>query len=509
MRLQSERALKLGRALTEVERYELLLKHSRAANFSSTQLEDAEASAREAVALADRIADPPMQARALVVLAWALWSLDRVAEAKAAADHAVELLEPTGDIASLARASSTSIRMEATAFDPEIAIEAGPRALELARRAGLEEVGIDVQISVALARGHRGEEQAQVLLGDALAAAKRAGLTIQTVRTYVNAVFLGALQRDHAYVDTTSAQALAVFDEYGTTIPGWAVELYRARSWLDRGRWDEMLATVRRTDRDWVSETAVARAMEAIVGIRRGEPAAHRLLEQAWQEIQQVPESSRHGAIRVARVEAAWIRGDHGDALDQLRAARDSLAVRRFARSGGDLALWARRYGTSFEAPPGTPVPVVLELEGDWRAAIRAWREVEAPYEAALAALPGDDRAAREALATLHQLGATATIRAFQRERAAHGARPARGPRRATLAHPAGLTPREQEILEQLATGATNPAIAEALHLSQRTVAHHVSAILSKLNAGTRMAAIEKARSRGLLAKDGTVPGPR
>ncbi len=49
---------------------------------------------------------------------------------------------------------------------------------------------------------------------------------------------------------------------------------------------------------------------------------------------------------------------------------------------------------------------VQLELEGDWRAAIRARHEVEAPYEAALAALPGDDRAAREALSTLHRLGA-------------------------------------------------------------------------------------------------------
>jgi DNA-binding NarL/FixJ family response regulator len=154
-------------------------------------------------------------------------------------------------------------------------------------------------------------------------------------------------------------------------------------------------------------------------------------------------------------------------------------------------------------------VPVLLELGGDWRGAIRAWREVEAPYEAALAALPGDDRAAREALSTLHKLGASAAIDAFRRERAARGARPARGPRRATLAHPAGLTPREQEVLEQLATGATNPAIADALHLSQRTVAHHVSAILAKLNARTRTAAIEKARSQGLLSKDGPVSEPR
>jgi DNA-binding NarL/FixJ family response regulator len=109
----------------------------------------------------------------------------------------------------------------------------------------------------------------------------------------------------------------------------------------------------------------------------------------------------------------------------------------------------------------------------------------------------------------LHKLGATAAIRTFARERAGRGARAIRGPRRSTQAHPAGLTRREQEVLEQLATGATNPAIAAALHVSERTVAHHVSAILAKLGATTRLAAIEQARSRGLLSQDGTVPKPR
>jgi DNA-binding NarL/FixJ family response regulator len=171
--------------------------------------------------------------------------------------------------------------------------------------------------------------------------------------------------------------------------------------------------------------------------------------------------------------------------------------------------VWAARLGVELPAPAGAPEPVLHELAGDWRAAIRAWRELDAPYEAALAALPGDDRAAREALATLHRLGASGAARAFARDRAARGARPTRGPRPTTLANAAGLTRREQEVLEQVATGASNPAIAAALHLSERTVAHHVSAILAKLAAPNRVAAIERARARGLLAQDGTGPAPR
>ena len=57
--------------------------------------------------------------------------------------------------------------------------------------------------------------------------------------------------------------------------------------------------------------------------------------------------------------------------------------------------------------------------------------------------------------------------------------------------------------------GATNPEIAAALHLSERTVAHHVSAILSKLRAPTRTAAVAIARESGLLGgQHGPVSGP-
>ncbi len=54
----------------------------------------------------------------------------------------------------------------------------------------------------------------------------------------------------------------------------------------------------------------------------------------------------------------------------------------------------------------------------------------------------------------------------------------------------------------ELSTGATNSEIAAVLHLSERTVAHHVSAVLAKLSAPNRVAAIERARQLDLLPQD-------
>ena len=60
------------------------------------------------------------------------------------------------------------------------------------------------------------------------------------------------------------------------------------------------------------------------------------------------------------------------------------------------------------------------------------------------------------------------------------------------------LTRRQLEILELLTNGLRNTEIAERLYLSPRTVDHHVSAILTKLNARSRTEAAQIAARLGL-----------
>lgn len=62
-----------------------------------------------------------------------------------------------------------------------------------------------------------------------------------------------------------------------------------------------------------------------------------------------------------------------------------------------------------------------------------------------------------------------------------------------------GLTPREMEVLQFLATGKTNKAIASDLFISERTVDRHVSNILGKLNVSSRAAATAFAYEHDLV----------
>jgi DNA-binding NarL/FixJ family response regulator len=77
-----------------------------------------------------------------------------------------------------------------------------------------------------------------------------------------------------------------------------------------------------------------------------------------------------------------------------------------------------------------------------------------------------------------------------------------RGPRPSTRENPAGLTARELEVLELVTEGLRNAEIAERLFLSEKTVGHHVSAILRKLDVRTRGQASAEARRLGIAAQD-------
>ena len=96
-------------------------------------------------------------------------------------------------------------------------------------------------------------------------------------------------------------------------------------------------------------------------------------------------------------------------------------------------------------------------------------------------------------------------VRATSRARSRHQARDAlTGP---DDSQRAGLTSRELQLLELVAMGRTNTAIARMLEISPRTVAHHLDNIYRKLDVSGRAAAVYRAVTEGMVAPRDNGPG--
>jgi DNA-binding CsgD family transcriptional regulator len=178
--------------------------------------------------------------------------------------------------------------------------------------------------------------------------------------------------------------------------------------------------------------------------------------------------------------------------VERLRAVLADARRRRLPWAIGELAFWLDRLGHGPVDPSGAAAPFAATVAGDHRTAVERWDAIGCPYEAAWAlADVADEPALRESLERLIRLGARPLAAHVRRGLHALGARNVpTGPRPSTAASPAGLTPREAEVLDLLREGLTDREIADRLVVSPRTVGHHVSSILAKLGVRRRTEAI-------------------
>jgi DNA-binding CsgD family transcriptional regulator len=172
------------------------------------------------------------------------------------------------------------------------------------------------------------------------------------------------------------------------------------------------------------------------------------------------------------------------------------------------MAMWGRYARPQVKVVAKLDESYALMLGDDWKAAADAWEGRSSPYERALALANGPEEALRESLAILEKLKAgplAAMVRRRLRELGVRGV--PRGPRPSTRESAAGLTAREVEVLGALGLGLTNGRIASQLHLSAKTVDHHVCSILRKLEVRTRAQAVSAAYRRGILKMNSSSEG--
>jgi DNA-binding CsgD family transcriptional regulator len=204
--------------------------------------------------------------------------------------------------------------------------------------------------------------------------------------------------------------------------------------------------------------------------------------------------------MAAARAEWKWLQGDLSGCAAEADVGFQLALKHKYRWYVGDVAIWLWRAGALREVPDGTLAPWAQQIGGDWQAGANSWEQLGCPYEQGLALLDGDEAAQRAALAIFERLGAHPAADFARRRLRAAGVRSLpRGPRPATRANPHGLTPRQLEIVLLLAEGLHNSEIADRLSTTTKTVEHHVTAILAKLQARSRAEAVRLAYECGLI----------
>jgi ATP/maltotriose-dependent transcriptional regulator MalT len=445
------------------------------------------------------------QGRMLLLLGNQFWKAGDRTQADRHVDEAIALLQSLPPSRDLAMAYSARSRLGMTGGCVEESLVFGQQAIQLAERLSSHDVKSHALNNIGAALVNAGDPAGIELLRTSLTLSLEHNLQAHAGRAYANLASSAVNQHLEPLARQYLREGIAYCEVHEVQDCLNYIRAYEANLHVDCGAWEAAAQGAQ----DLLDHHALAVAQRiptllalAKVRMRRGDPGVEPLLEEAWRLATQTGEYQRIGRVAAARAEAAWYDGDLEQVKKQAQAGQRAAPARPDPWIESDLAFWRNRADPSVGAT-GLLEPYQLMVMGQWRSAASLWKQLGMPYQQALALVEDDEKSQREALRILETLGAgpLAAI-ARQRLRAAGMRRVPTGPRPATRANLAGLTSREVEVLKLLARGHSNSELARRLHLSCRTVEHHVAAILEKLAVHSRTEAVVAAFGLGFAKPD-------
>ncbi|TXH77728.1 MAG: hypothetical protein E6Q88_00440 [Lysobacteraceae bacterium] len=456
---------------------------------------------RDALALREALGDTEQQGMSLRRIAIALRERGELAEAEATIARAVEALERIAPSTELVFAYSEQSRLRLWE-DYAQAVRIGARAMALAESLGDPACLVEAIHASMTARMYLGDDrQARAQLERALALALEGGFEDAIAQLFGALQLVSVIHRDHRYAIDIANRGLAYCEARDLDVLIYRLRDNRALSLVELGHWDD-------ADLDLDACLAAANVPQRLrnsLTFLRARQNARRGLEDRdsyWSNLQQnmnvIAMGYRRPAVATACAEAAWLRGDLDIAREVALIGIDAAMSKGDARLLGPPLVWAKRCGASTPEPLPDIAPMfAAELVGDIGGAAAHWQALGCRYDRALALVHGDAAQVAMALEEFEQLGAAPAAEIARRRLREHGVRGVRrGPQPRTKADPLGLTARERQVYELLRQALSNAQIAQRLHRSERTIEHHVAAVLAKLGAGGRHDLLKRSRDQ-------------
>ena len=455
--------------------------------------------AEKALTLWEKIKDSEKTGNCLRFLSRLWWFDGNRKKAEAFAAQSIEVLDKLPTSKSKAMAYSNMSHLKMLSDEPAECILWGEKAIIMARELSDDEILSHALNNVGdvLARIPSSHERGISLLEQSLKIALKNGFQEHAARAYTNLVHNRLLTKDYEFARSALEEGIRYCEELG--LDSWTVYMLsnKARLKLETGEWDEAYHIAENiiTHEEPSAVVRVGVLVEyATIRMRRGEAGVLPLLIDANELAFKTMELHRIIPAMVASLEYEWITAKNFIEKEALETTVIMTGTMGNIYENSAFAFWLKKARNQV-------VPLREVFDGyniDNKTAvtnaIETWEKAGSPYELALSLFEGSDDDKRKAVSMMQELGATAVYEKLKFDlRKAGFKKIPRGARKSTQSNSAQLTSRELEVLQLLNEGLQNKEIASRLFISAKTVDHHITSILYKLEVNSRAKAVHEA----------------
>jgi DNA-binding CsgD family transcriptional regulator/tetratricopeptide (TPR) repeat protein len=464
--------------------------------YVTSQVNEAIQARMQALDIWRQIQNPRQEGNNLRWLSRLHWFLGEQTQAERYSAEAIHLLETLPPGPELAMAYSNRAQLHMVSDEVSETLHWGNQAIELAEK--LDDPGV-------LSHALNNVGMADILAGDSelgraklersLQLAQAHELHEHVARVYSN---LGSeAVRLHDYASAMHYLNEGIEYCFERDLDSWGLYqlAWRAQANLDQGRWpeagDDALNVLNNP------RTASPARIPALIAlgrlrVRRGDPDAQAVLDEARDRALSTGELQRLGPVAAARAEAAWWSGEMKQVVAEVQVAYQLALKHQPVWELGELSFWLWRAGALTGSLENVAKPFALQIAGDWRAAAQEWERLGCPYERGICLAEGDTAAQLMALEIFQHLEARPAMEFVQRKLQAISTQQLEKEKFS------GLTAREREVAAWIAQGKSNREIAEAMTVGVKTVETYVTRILNKLHFDSRVQIATWAVDKGL-----------
>lgn len=449
-------------------------------------------------------ADTEKTADCLRYLSWLCWFDGKGKLAEEFAGQAFELLNDRQLSRSKAMAFSNKLHLKIQKDELNECIQLGEKELEMANELNDKEL-----ISCALNNWGTAQlfvprlrQNGMALLQQSLDLALGHAYHEQVALVYIN---LGnSLVRMKEYAEARKILGTGVRYCEERDLNCWTAYFLslKARMELETGNWGEAWNIADNLLRN-EHQPAITKITPLIIAgrlkMRKGEDALELLMEAKDLSFKTM-ELQRILPSLVGLLEYEWLSSQPVIEKNEFETTNLLLQRGGIEQEKKEFDYWMRKSGRN--ASSMEPAGEAYDCSSVAKAlkASDFWEKSGCPFEQALFLFEAGDEDKRKAMAMMQDLGATTVHEKFKQEMRNLGIRNIpRGLRSSTRSNAAFLTGREMDVLQLLKEDLQNKEIAAQLYISAKTVDHHISSILFKLEATTRSKAVSSALRRGIL----------